>query len=346
MTLCVAWIRQVDDTEELVFATDSMLSGGETWEHGIKLFELPRKDCLLCFCGNTGRAYPLILNLISSINLSDDLKSATTNIVEMLEHITELFTSLAKEIKKEIRSQNIHELRGEAKFLFGGWDWQKSNFRVWDLFYLEETEGFVFKELTDDRSKTRFYKFIGDATIEVEKEAKDRLKLMLYEEDKQDEKLDMEPLKILKDIALDPNISKVGGSLQIAKVYKSSRTEFFGIVWQSSKGSPYFQGRQYNYFNKPLVRYINSDTFEIMNMDLPQSISNLDMNIFGEDSTIIQECYPSGILSFNIPESKKDRLKAVFKEAIYVDFLVRQDKIHKKQEISEEIDIIQEDLEI
>jgi hypothetical protein len=29
MTLCVAWIRQANDTEELVFATDSTLTGGE-----------------------------------------------------------------------------------------------------------------------------------------------------------------------------------------------------------------------------------------------------------------------------------------------------------------------------
>ena len=34
MTLCAAWIRQVNDTEELVFATDSTLTGGERWDHG------------------------------------------------------------------------------------------------------------------------------------------------------------------------------------------------------------------------------------------------------------------------------------------------------------------------
>jgi hypothetical protein len=47
MTLCVAWIRQAGDNEELVFATDSTLTGGEKWNRGIKLFELPRKDCLV-----------------------------------------------------------------------------------------------------------------------------------------------------------------------------------------------------------------------------------------------------------------------------------------------------------
>ncbi len=163
MTLCVAWIRQVNDTEELVFATDSTLTGGEKWDHGIKLFELPRKDCLLSFAGNTGRAYPLILNLVSSISFDKYLESAVTNIEEVLKHIADLFTDLIKEIVKEIDSVNIHELRGDARFIFGGWDWQRGIFRVWELFYSEEVEGFLFKEITNDDSKTRFYTFIGDA---------------------------------------------------------------------------------------------------------------------------------------------------------------------------------------
>ena len=67
MTLCIAWIKETSQSEELVFATDSALTGGEKWNHGVKLFELPRRDCLLCFAGETYRAYPLILNLISTI---------------------------------------------------------------------------------------------------------------------------------------------------------------------------------------------------------------------------------------------------------------------------------------
>ncbi|MDJ0590750.1 MAG: hypothetical protein QNJ72_12240 [Pleurocapsa sp. MO_226.B13] len=66
MTLCVAWLREVNGDKELIFATDSCLSGGERWHSGVKLFELPRQDCLICFAGETNRTYPLILNLISS----------------------------------------------------------------------------------------------------------------------------------------------------------------------------------------------------------------------------------------------------------------------------------------
>ena len=163
MTLCVAWIRQANNAEELIFATDSTLTGGEKWDHGVKLFELPRKDCLLSFAGSTARAYPLILILVSSISFDKHLDSPATHIEEVLKHIADLFTDLILKIVKEVESEDIHELRGGARFLFGGWDWQRGLFRVWELFYSKEAEGFLFNEITDDDTKTRFYRFIGGA---------------------------------------------------------------------------------------------------------------------------------------------------------------------------------------
>ena len=73
MTLCIAWVKQAGENEELIFATDSCLTGGEKWNTGIKLFELQRKDCLLCFAGSTFRAYPLVLNLASSLRFDSKL---------------------------------------------------------------------------------------------------------------------------------------------------------------------------------------------------------------------------------------------------------------------------------
>src|SRR5690349_21535580 len=98
MTLCIAWIREAAGSEELIFATDSALTGGEKWNHGVKLFELPRRDCLLCFAGETYRAYPLILNLISTIKHNDHLQNPTLDIQDVLYGIVELFTELVTSI--------------------------------------------------------------------------------------------------------------------------------------------------------------------------------------------------------------------------------------------------------
>ena len=326
MTLCVAWIRQVHDTEELVFATDSTLTGGEKWDHGVKLFELPRKDCLLSFAGSTARAYPLILNLVSSITFDKHLNSPGTHIEEVLKHISELFTDLIQKIVKEVDSDDIHKLRGEARFLFGGWDWRRGLFRVWELFYAKEVEGFLFKEITDDDTKTRFYTFIGDAQQDdFSEQTKKRFQKLLIDEDKLDSKLDMEPLKLLREIALDATIREVGGSLQIAKVYKSSRTEFFGIAWPSSDSPPHFQGRKYHPTNRPPVRYLNPDTFEIMEMDLPEKIPQDDEEMYGVHIEFVRECYPDGKVNENMSERERHRIKSVLKNVAYTRFMKQQE---------------------
>lgn len=328
MTLCTAYIRQVNDMEELVFATDSCLTGGEKWKHGIKLFELPRKDCLLCFAGSTIRAYPLVLNLVSSIHLDKYLESPSATLEEVLDFLSELFTKLVKTIT-EVSKDHIHEERGAAKFLFGGWDWQKGTngaFRVWELFYSEGVEGFIFNELTNDRTKTRFYTFLGDAAIDVEKEAKERFNKILIEENKIDSKLDMEPLRVLSSISLDKGIREVDGSLQIAKIYKSNRTEFFGIYWESSKGKPCFQGREYNEINKPLVRYFDPDTFEIIESDLPNKISGITPEIYQDDYEFVCECFDeTGFLKNNLPEKSKHILRMIFKKVAYRQFIAQQE---------------------
>lgn len=333
MTLCTAWIRQSNNTEELVFATDSTLSGGEKWDNGIKLFELPRKDCLLCFTGDTIRAYPLILNLVSSITFDNYLSKPEVSISEILNYISDLFTSLVKTVVSEINNEDIHQLRGSAKFLFGGWCWQTNKFRIWHLFYSKEVEGFLYKELTNDNDKTRFYAFNGEARyIDIEKDAQSRFNKLLFEQDKIDTKLDMEPLFILRDIALDKTIREVGGSLQIAKVYKSGRSEFFGILWPSSQGKPYFQGREYNDYNKPIIKYLNPDTCELMDLEVPKKLNELREYDFGMFSDLIAECYPEGKLKDNISEKESHILKLVLQEITYSEFVRETEKQEEEME--------------
>ncbi len=324
MTLCVAWVRQASDTEELVFATDSTLTGGEKWDHGIKLFELPRKDCLLSFAGSTARAYPLILNLVSSITFDKYLFSPSTPIEEVLRHITDLCSELIQKIEREGVSEDIHDA---VRFIFGGWDWHLGLFRVWELFYSEEANSFLFKEVTDDDPETRFYFFLGYAKQEnFEKMIEEKFQQLLIDEGKSNSKLDMEPLKLLRKIALDMETREVGGSLQIAKVYKSGSNEFFGIAWPSSDSPPHFQGRKYNKATKPPVRYFDPDTFEIMEMDLPDKISfgEEDEAVYGVHLDFVHKFYPNGEISETISERDRFRIKQILKEVAYSQFMAQQ----------------------
>jgi hypothetical protein len=324
MTLCVAWIREKNSIEELIFATDSSLTGGEKWNQGIKLFELPRPDCLICFAGSTGRAYPLILNLISSIKLNKRLQNPRTDVEEVLNYLASLFTSLVHTIINEITKQDIHELRSEAKFLFGGWSWLESRFRIWQLYYSKDAEGFVFKEYTDEPTKNRTYRiytFMGDPD-ELIDEASKRYQ-QEFSGEKFDNKLDMEPLKILIEMSRDKSIRMVDGAIQIGKIYKSGTSEFFGIYWKSIQEKPHFQGRAFEFHNKPDVRYFDPDTLTLIEDNLPNIIEDLNRFSYLEDFEFICSCYSGedGSLKENLSDTDRDRLIYVFREAAYQTFI-------------------------
>ncbi len=331
MTLCIAWIRKVDESEELVFATDSCLSGGaEKWNTGIKLFELPRKDCLLCFAGTTARAYPLILNLISSMNSDDRLSDQRTDIYDVLFHLTELFSDLVKDIVKEHPRLDLDEMKGEAQFIFGGWSWQKQQFCIWHLCYAKDAEGFIFVDRVAGSSRP--YAIIG--TEERLADAKSLLKKELDEDDEDDKLLsgafDMEPLKVLARMAREVKYGTIGGAPQVAKVYKSGTSEFFGVKWL---GQYTLLSRKLDRFSKPSVRYIDPDTSGIIEDQLPSHLAEVDNTLFGDEVGFIQECYPEGKLKDQLSDQEKEKLHIILSDVayrIFVDYNESQSNLAKE----------------
>src|SRR6266702_1647282 len=71
MTLVLAWARRIRDTEQLVFVSDSRLSGdGMNFDGCPKILGLPRNDCAIAFAGYTGHAFPMMLQLVLAIDSS------------------------------------------------------------------------------------------------------------------------------------------------------------------------------------------------------------------------------------------------------------------------------------
>ena len=331
MTLCAAWIRQINNVEELVFATDSSLTGGEKWNQGVKLFELPRPDCLICFAGDTGRAYPLILNLLSSIKLSKKLQSSHTDIEEVLAYLSTMFTSLVGTIVNEIQGQDIHKLRSDAEFLFGGWSWSKNCFRIWKLYYSKDAEGFIPQEYT---GKVITYAFLGNPEL-LSETARKNLREDRENSGTEEDPLDMEPLTVLIKMSRDSSIREVDGAIQIAKLYKSGTSEFFGINWPSREGKPHFQGRGFSIHSKPDVRYFDPDTLTLIEDKLPSIIDDEDLAQFSqlEDFSFIKDCYKEGSLKEDLSEPERERLIYVFRETAYQHFIkVIEDKKQKEQD--------------
>jgi len=273
MTLCVAWIKESGEESELVMATDSRLTGGESWDSGVKLFELPRQDCLLCFAGATERAYPLILNTISSIKFDNHLASSHTDIHEILEYLIELFSDLVSRITDV--AGNIDEIRGEAEFLFGGWSWRSQQFETWRLYYETVLHAFTHESISLENA--RVFTFVGDNNNEAQQLLEDRLrdggKLLAGA-------LDMEPLQVLAHMARDDEYRSIGGAIQIAKVYQSGTSEFFGVMWPSVNGNATFLGRDLPTDDLIPVRLFDPDNAQILEESLPEMLLDINDDFF------------------------------------------------------------------
>jgi hypothetical protein len=319
MTLCTAWIRQNNEGEELIFATDSCLSGGERWHSGVKLFELPRKDCLICFAGETTRTYPLILNLISSIKFDEDLSNPHTDLADVLEYLTNLFTSLCNSIS-DFEPQTFEDALGDFEFMFGGWSWKENGFKVWKLKYNHEVKAFLPNKIGEDNM---FFGFIGDE-IETAEE-------LLTEELSKNKKVlarsfDMEPFQVLLRMIRDDDFDSIDGAIQMAKIYPPGITEFFGVFWPSIAGRKTFLGKDVSFDNNPAVKFIDPDTSEIIGEEIPQRICEPNEEDYGVNIDFVKDCYPGDgfLLRESLTKHQKITLSRVLKEVAYKQFIKRQ----------------------
>ncbi|MDJ0902078.1 MAG: hypothetical protein QNJ55_25075 [Xenococcus sp. MO_188.B8] len=324
MTLCVAWLREVNGDKELVFATDSCLSGGERWHSGVKLFELPRQDCLICFAGETNRTYPLILNLISSIKFDEHLSNSNTDITEVLDYLTNLFTTLCNSITN-YQPQSFKDALGDFQFLFGGWSWKSNDFRLWKLEYKHEAKAFTHDELENENM---FFTFIGDEL--------DKAREILEEETPRlVRSFDMEPFKVLIRMIRDKSFTSIDGRVQLAKIHPPGSTEFLGVYWPSvSDGKKTFLGKDVSAANNPAVKFVDPDTGEVLDENLPEKLSNIELEIYGDHTDFLQKCYPSGKLKKELSKREKYIIKSILTQIAYDQFINRQSEIlEEAQEI-------------
>lgn len=322
MTLCIAWIRQEKENQELVFATDSCLGGGERWENGVKLFELPRKDCMICFSGYTVRTYPMILNLINLIKYDKHAANPSFDVTDLMSYLTSLFTDIIKSIKLGGVKTYEDVLKEDPAFdfIFGGWSWRENKFKLWRIEYSYDAHGFVPKTDYDNLVIT----MIGDELDEARKRLEDEIRStgrILKGA------LDMEPLKVLVQIIRDPKLDTISGPLQIAKIYPPGHLEFFGAYYPSAeKGKKTFLGRDVSQTNNPSVRFLDPDTGVIMELEVPKYLKGVDLESFGADRDFVTYCYPANTLKENLTEREKELLKTILKENSFKQFLKNQEK--------------------
>ncbi len=235
----------------------------------------------------------------------------------MLDYLTRLFTSLCHSIT-DYGTQQYKGVLGDFQFLFGGWSWKASEFKLWKLEYNHEAGAFVHNESNRDEM---FYTFIGD---ELERSHE-----LLGDEISKSGKIlssrfDMEPFKVLVAMIRDPSYSNIDGAVQIAKIHPPGTTEFLGVYWQSVEGKKTFLGKEVNFENNPAVKFIDPDTGAIVDDPLPEILSQIEESIFGNNTEFIHKCYPKGKLKENLSKRDKHLIKTFIAQIAYTQFLERQ----------------------
>lgn len=323
MTLCVAWLREINKEQELVFATDSCLSGGERWHSGVKLFELPRKDCLICFAGETNRTYPLILNLITSIKFDEHLSNSHTDITEVLDYLTQLFSELCNSITN-YDPQSFEQALGEFQFIFGGWSWKANGFKLWRLEYNHAVKAFMHDETN---AGDMLYTFIGDELDNAEESLN---KELIKNKKVTSRSFDMEPFKVLIEMIRDTAYSSIDGAVQLAKIHPPGATEFLGVYWRGKKT---FLGKDVSTENNPAVKFVDPDTGELQESTLPDKLSPIDNTVYGDHTEFLRKCYPGGRLKEELGKRDKALVKAIIDQVAYSQFIDRQQQNGEEEQM-------------
>ena len=223
MTAIASWERRVGTISELVVAADSRLSGGERWDACAKVFSAGNSSAFIAFAGETERALPLILQVISSVTSYRGSELRTLDVAKLSGHL------------RNIMNEVLSHARGPAaadpprcEFLLGGWSWLYGKFRLYKYKFDRSGDQFrCFPVTWTPKSLGRataapFYATIGDGGRAV-------TSWLAAERRGNKRPLELEPLEALHQVTRDDMHDSVGGPVQVAKVYRNMRVEHFAV---------------------------------------------------------------------------------------------------------------------
>ena len=230
MTICSAWVRKINNAEELVFVTDSRLRSFGSWDCNPKIFTFSRTDCVICFSGDTVFSYPMMIQLKNEIELNPKIEGRHQRLTVFKGVILNILNGM-------LEHKSDYEIP-DVDFLFGGYCWHSQEFKLWRFVYQKNIQKFT-------QHSVKFWKGVKGSikvafTGDYLDDAKERLVNLLKERGTfENGALDMEPLEVIRDMLLEPDAETkyhlIGGAPQMVKVYKSLNRVPFGVKWQINK---------------------------------------------------------------------------------------------------------------
>ncbi|HEX6902896.1 MAG TPA: hypothetical protein VF789_24485 [Thermoanaerobaculia bacterium] len=253
MTIAVAWVRRLENgAEELIFCSDSRLSGGKRFDHCQKVFRFARTDAAICFAGSTDWAYPMIIAAIKAADLHLPSETRSLGLAKFKSHVTNILNQMQREVHNFVLGENIPDVT----FLLGGYDWWGKRFRLWRLQFDKGKKKFIAHERTGSNK----FGSLGKIEIAGDPEWSDVMRSGLralaqqrYGKDMRQPRaarFNMEPFEIIRDMLKKCTASdSIGGAPQAVKVYQYLNSTDVGIFWPQVDGGRLFLS------GRPLLDY-------------------------------------------------------------------------------------------
>ena len=248
MTVGISWMAERKDGRQyLYFATDSRVRGNGALDVCPKILTLPRSDCAISFAGDTGKCYPLMLQLQNAIMAHEPARERSLDITKLKSHILRVFT----DIVGSIQDPAAEFRKDDAEFIFGGFSWLKGEFAFWNVYYEERRKAFAARPAsTNFHPLLPHVAFIGDRKDDARRLLQKNLRQLAPEE----EGLELQPLRVLAEMLASSSLdSTIGGPPQVVRVAAHMNTRPFVVRWKG----------QDTLFGRPLFEYENTDFFSI-----------------------------------------------------------------------------------
>jgi len=270
MTITLAWERRLANYSEIVFCSDSRLSGGGNIDVCQKIFPLPREDAAIGFCGSTLIAYPIINQFISYI------KNYKKNIDRALDgsELPRRFAALAnKFLTSYMDAVDLERELLETSFLIGCFSWRLGRPIISKIIFDNGPRQFVAARSVFPESKSAGlyqertqFGLVGDLPYQYFDELSRHIEYATAT------RFDMEPFCALSSMLGNlvytdrrQNLRGViGGAPQLLKVYPFYRIIEFGVHWPDAEtGKLYLNGRRVFDFEKIQLPQLDARTLEI-----------------------------------------------------------------------------------
>lgn len=254
MTIVVAWLRTVGQHPELVVASDSRLRGGEAWDAAPKVFPLSRGDSAVAFAGSTASAYPLLLQLLASIEHYPKANNRAQDFYRMKAHALDLINYMWAQ-KKDLPPGEDADLP-HARFLLAGYSWQLHRFVLGHVVFNKQLKQFQWHRKSGDIT------VLGDPP-ELEAEFRSQLRICRHRglrglpswkrrrsrSSAPWPAWDMEPLRILAGFCDSTPTANVGGPPQVLKIYEHMNSMPYAVYW------PTRESGRLALFGRPMLPY-------------------------------------------------------------------------------------------